>query len=138
MLNLVVLVSQSAFLPRRLITDNMLIAYEIFNFLHRKTQGKSGVAALKIDISKAYDRLEWSFLEVIMRKFGFGMKWISLILSCISTVHYHVLVEGKELGPIILTRGVRQGDPPLLYLFIMAAEGLSALIQKREGMDVVS
>ena len=54
--------SQSAFVLSRLITDNILIAFEVQHYLKRKTNGKASVAALKIDISKAYDRLEWRFL----------------------------------------------------------------------------
>ena len=55
-----------------LITDTIMIAFEINHFLKRKTQGKDGVAALKIDMNKAYDRVEWSFLRKIMEKLGFS------------------------------------------------------------------
>lgn len=69
-LNSIILDKQSAFIEGRLLTDNALIAYEVNHYIHRKTQGKCGVAGLKIDISKAYDRLEWSFIENMLMKFG--------------------------------------------------------------------
>lgn len=62
---------QSAFIEGRLLTDNALIAFEINHYMKRKTQGKNGIAGLKIDISKAYNRLEWHFIESMMRRFGF-------------------------------------------------------------------
>ena len=68
--------SQSAFVPGRLITDNILIAFEITHYLKHKSQGKKGVATLKVDISKAYDRLEWRFLSDMLHRFGFNVKWI--------------------------------------------------------------
>lgn len=54
--------NQSSFIERRLLTDNALLAFEINHHIHRKTQGNDGVAGLKIDISKAYDRLEWRYI----------------------------------------------------------------------------
>lgn len=62
---------QSAFLEGRLLTDNALIAFELNHYMKRKTQGREGVVGLKIDISKACDRLEWSFVRNMMLKFGF-------------------------------------------------------------------
>ena len=62
--------SQSAFILGRLIIDNILITFEICHHIKRKRQGKNGVVAMKTDISKAYDRLEWQFLKEIMQKNG--------------------------------------------------------------------
>lgn len=74
---------QSAFVPGHLITDNIMLAFEIMHYMKRKTQGKCGVAALKIDISKAYDRMEWAFLEAILKKLGFCANFVNLLMMCV-------------------------------------------------------
>lgn len=71
-LNSIISDKQSAFIQGRLLTDNALIAYEINHYIQRKTHGKYGIAGLKVDISKAYDRLEWSFLENMLEDLGFN------------------------------------------------------------------
>ncbi|PNX70899.1 ribonuclease H, partial [Trifolium pratense] len=68
--------NQSAFIPGRSILDNAIAAIEIIHYMKSKTRGKKGAAALKLDISKAYDRINWDFLKDMMAKLGFSQKWI--------------------------------------------------------------
>lgn len=73
--------------------------------------GKDYYMALKLDMSKAYDLVECVFLEGIMRKLGLNEKWISLVMLCVSTVTYSILINGAPIGFITSTRKMRQGDP---------------------------
>ena len=82
--------------------------------------------AIKLDMSKAYDRVELVFLEKIMEKMGFNNKWISLMMNCISSAFYFVLINGVIHGSIIPSRGLCQGDPLSSYLFLLCAEGPQA------------
>ncbi|CAJ2659660.1 unnamed protein product [Trifolium pratense] len=121
---------QSAFVEGRSIIDNALIAIEIIHALKRRTRGAKGELALKIDISKAYDKVEWSFLKGVLMRMGFSDKWVQLIMLCESSVNYSALVNFEKVGPIHPGRGLRQGDPLSPYLFIMVTEGLTSLIKK--------
>ncbi|XP_060960684.1 uncharacterized mitochondrial protein AtMg01250-like [Cannabis sativa] len=112
-----------------------MIAFEVMHYLKRKRKGKEAYMVLKLDLSKAYDRVEWGFHRAMMRKMGFDLCFIDLVIAIVSSVRYKIIHGGHELGPIIPEMGIRQGDPLSPYLFLICAEGFLSLIQKfeREG-----
>ena len=116
------------FLSERLITDNVLVAFELMHYLEHKKDGREGFVTIKLDMSKVYDRVEWDFIKQVVEKIGFHEKWIKLIMHCITFVSYSILVNGVAYGSIIPTRGLRQGDPITPYIFLLCAYGFSSLI----------
>ncbi|KAL1191046.1 putative ribonuclease H protein [Cardamine amara subsp. amara] len=124
--------TQSVFVSGRLITDNILIAHEMFHGLRTIKVCREKFLAIKTDMSKAYDRIEWSFLEAVLHRLGFNSVWISWIMWSVSSVSYQVLMNGQPKGHIVPQRGIRQGDPLSPYLFILCTEVLIANIKKVE------
>ncbi|GLU11903.1 hypothetical protein SLE2022_286210 [Rubroshorea leprosula] len=86
--------------------------------------------AVKLDLSKAFGRVEWNFLEDTMRAMGFLEWWINCVMMCVRTVEYSVLVNGCPTKKFTPSRGTRQGDPLSPFLFLLCAEGLSALLSR--------
>ncbi|XP_004308516.1 PREDICTED: uncharacterized protein LOC101296245 [Fragaria vesca subsp. vesca] len=131
------LARQSAFIPGRLITDNSLIANEVCHFIN--TNVSEGVMSLKLDMSKAYDRMEWIFLEVVLLdQLGFDEHWVKLVMQCVSTVSYsfRILINGKLCGSLNPTRGLRQGNLSP-YLFLICAEVFSVLLEKKTSFGLL-
>ena len=86
--------------------------------------------AVKLDISKAYERVEWTFLKVIMHKLGFDRRWVQLAMETVTMASYSVFINGEPKGFITQSRGIRQRDRLSPYLFLLCAKGLSALLRK--------
>lgn len=128
---------QVGFVPNRLIQENIILAHELVHKLkHQK--GKQCLMALKIDMEKAYDRIEWNFLLEVLRCFGFSNTWIQLIRQCISTVSFSLLLNGSTLGLFRPHRGIRQEDPISPFLFILCSEVLSRLLISAEANNLIS
>ena len=89
-----------------------------------------GFMALKLDMSKAYDRVKWDFLDKIMERLGFDGKWRNLVGCCIRSVSFSIMVNGEPRGFFHPSRGLYQGDPLSPYLFLLCAEGFRSLIQQ--------
>ncbi|OMO64495.1 reverse transcriptase [Corchorus capsularis] len=115
---------QASFVPGRMARDNAIIVQEIIHSFNRK-RGKAGYMAIKLDLDKAYDKLEWGFIRNVLFSFNFPQKWIDLIMSCVSSSTISVLLNGVTLEGFKPSRGIRQGDPMSPYLFILCMEILS-------------
>uniref|UniRef100_A0A803QCV6 CCHC-type domain-containing protein n=1 Tax=Cannabis sativa TaxID=3483 RepID=A0A803QCV6_CANSA len=91
--------------------------------------------ALKLDMSKAYDRVDWRFLEAMMICLGYDKRWVDKVMNCITSPSFSILINGEVSGQIQPSRGLRQGDPLSPYMFLLCLKGLSCLIQEAERAD---
>ncbi|XP_071704795.1 uncharacterized protein [Rutidosis leptorrhynchoides] len=120
--------NQSAFILGRTISDNILLTQELMKDYHTNR----GVArcAFKVDIQKAYDTVDWVFLESILRRFGYLDTMVKWIMTCVTSTSFSIAVNGDLHGFFRGKRGLRQGDPMSPYLFTLVMEVLSLLLQE--------
>ena len=116
--------TQTSFIPGRHITENIVVAQEVFHSMRRK-KGRIGQMAIKVDLEKAYDRLSWDFIYETLREFGLPTILVRLIMECITTATMQLLWNGEITESFTPSRGIRQGDPISPYIFVLCIERLS-------------
>lgn len=124
--------TQASFIPGRSTVDNIIIAQELVHSLSKR-KGKNGAFVLKVDLEKAYDRVDWTFLRAILDATSFKAELISLIMDCVTSTSLSICWNGEALEPFTPSRGLRQGDPLSPYLFVLCMEVLGHSIN--EGVE---
>ncbi|KAA3486767.1 reverse transcriptase [Gossypium australe] len=132
--------AQVTFVPRRQITGNALIAYEVLQSLKEKKERTQGQFMLKLEMSKAYNMVEWNFIEQVMRRMGFFEEWLNLVMKCVRMVEYSVLFNGVCGEKIKPSRRLIQGDPlndSILFgeASLEGANAIKSILNEYEGSD---
>jgi hypothetical protein len=119
--------AQSAFLPNREILDGVLVVKELLDLAKRR---KDKSLMFKVDFERAYDTVNWKFLDYMMVRMGFAGEWRRWIRACVCQSSMSVLVNGSPTEDFSVGKGLRQGDPLSPFLFLIIAEGLTCLMSK--------
>lgn len=126
LLPLLISSEQSRYVEGRQIMDGILLTHKI---IHSLKHSKQAGMLLKLDLSKAFDKLSWTYIQHMLKAFGFCSMWIRWILSLITSTHFSILVNGFPSRSFKPSRGIRQGDPLSPFLFVLMAEGLGRHIK---------
>ncbi|KAL9665225.1 hypothetical protein QQ045_020638 [Rhodiola kirilowii] len=129
---------QSAFIKGRIISDNFIVAHKLSSFMKLCRDDRNFFASVKVDMSKAYDRVEWCFLENLLHKMGFADLWVNRVMSCVKSVSYQIKVNDSISKVFRPSRGLRQGDPLSPYMFLLCTEFLNAKIVEGVSRNLIS
>ena len=128
LLPLFISLNQSAFVKDRLLMENVLLASELVKNYHNDSVTER--CAMKIDVSKAFDSVQWSFLLKVLAALNFPEKFITWIKKCIELASFSVQINGELAGYFNSKRGLRHGCALSPYLFIVCMQVLSKLFDK--------
>ena len=92
---------------------------------------------LKIDFEKAYDHLEWDFIDHVLEKKGFGERWRKWMKGCLSSSNFSIMIHGRPKGNFNASGGIRQGDPLSPFIFVLVADVLNRLVEKARDVQLI-
>lgn len=124
--------NQPTFMKGRNLLDGVMVINELCDCARKSRQ--KGILS-KVDFEKAYDSVRWEFLDYMLGRMGFSMTWRKWIQACLGSSSVSVLVNGSPTDRFPVSKGLRQGDPMALFLFLMVAEGLSGIIKNAVDKD---
>ncbi|GKD16416.1 putative RNA-directed DNA polymerase, eukaryota, reverse transcriptase zinc-binding domain protein [Tanacetum coccineum] len=131
--NSVVSEVQSAYIKGRQIIDRPLMVNEIINWASKKNKQ---LFLFKVDFEKAFESLDWRFLDHTMDQMGFSLKWRNWIKGCLNSAYGSVIVNGSPTKEFKINKGLRQGDPLSPFLFIIAVEALHVSLQEAKSKGI--
>lgn len=120
------------FVANRQILDASLIANELIDEWEKN---KSKGVIIKLHIEKAFDKVDWEFLNQILLAKGFGTKWHRWIKGCLSSASFSIIISGRPRGKIVASKGLRQRDPPSPFLFTLVMDCSSRMLLFKEIGD---
>nr|GEU32772.1 RNA-directed DNA polymerase, eukaryota, reverse transcriptase zinc-binding domain protein [Tanacetum cinerariifolium] len=124
---------QTTFIKGRQIVDGPLMVNEIITWAKNK---KRRLFLLKVDFEKAFDSLDWNFLDNIMMQMNFSQKWRMWIKGCLNSGYASVLINGSPTKEFKIHKGLRQGDPLSPFLFILAVKPLHVTFLEAKDKDI--
>lgn len=125
--------NQGAFVKGRQILDAVLANEVVEEVRQKKKEG----LMFKIDFEKAYDHVEWRFLDEVLQRKGFGNRWRRKVQGCLSSANFSVLINGRPRGKFKASRGLRQGNPLSPFLFTLLVDVLSRLLEKAQENNMI-
>jgi hypothetical protein len=129
----VISTNQSAFIKGRNLVDGVVVVNEAVDWAKKS---KKDCLIFKVDFEKAYDSVEWNFLDYMLSRCGFCAKWIEWIRVCVFAGNLSVLVNGSPTGEINIQRGLKQGDPLAPFLFLLVVEGFSGVMRRAVDLEL--
>ncbi|XP_019432100.1 PREDICTED: uncharacterized protein LOC109339150 [Lupinus angustifolius] len=126
-MNSIISPAQSAFLGGHNILDAPIILNEV---IHSAKKSSEGCFIMKVDFQKAYDSVNWIFIDYMLHRFGFPSIWRRWIKECITYTSKSILVNGIPSQQFSISKGIRQGDPLAPFLFLMVVEGFTGMVRR--------